>query len=463
MRIETVPSSWLLEEGYRLDPRPYVSGSVATRKRLDAMRTTPLCKLTAGFKGGIFTHLFSPKRTYVEDPAHGFPFLGASAILRADLSRLPLLSKRDAFSRSYRPLEVKKGMTLISCSGVIGRMTYVRDDMDGMWSSGDTLKIVPDSEKIPPGYLFAFLASRFGVPMVAGGTYGTIVQHLEPQHVATLPVPRLANSVEEKAHSLVEQAATSRTEAVRLLADAQSQLGQFLGSVPASVLTRFWTTVPASALQSRCDAFYFSAECLAARQMFDGAESCEQVELSSVCEVFIPGIFKRKYADDPAHGYPYVTGVDVFQLEPTADRHLRKDVAESYGLVVHKGTILVQEAGQIGGLIGRSVLVGRCTDGFAVSNNMVRITPSDPEDAGYVFAVLASDPGATLLARESAGSSIPHLEVGRVRRLRIPWAGTSVRRRIGSQVCEAISLRDTACDLERAAKQTVEHAIEEAS
>ncbi len=75
---------------------------------------------------------------------------------------------------------------MITCSGTIGRMTYVRPDMDGIWSSQDVLKVVPNPECIPPGYLYAFLSSRYGVPLVVSGTYGAIIQHIEPEHIADL-------------------------------------------------------------------------------------------------------------------------------------------------------------------------------------------------------------------------------------------------------------------------------------
>ena len=104
-------------------------------------------------------------------------------------------------------------MTLVSCSGTIGRTSYARPEMGGMWSSQGILKIVPDPALVRPGYLHAFLSSRFGLPLVTGGTYGAIVQHVEPQHVARVPVPPAPDDVQEEAHRLVTEAAAMRTAA----------------------------------------------------------------------------------------------------------------------------------------------------------------------------------------------------------------------------------------------------------
>jgi len=132
-------------------------------------------------------------------------------------------------------------------------------------------------------------------------------------------------------------------------------------------------------------------------------------------------------------------------------------------LVLKAGMILIQEAGQLGGLIGRSVPVGEYLDGFACTNNMVRVTPRETEDAGYIYAVLASPHGVRLIARESAGSSIPHIEVSRVRSLMIPWADEATRRSIGGLVIRARELRDEACAHDEDARVLVERAIEEAA
>jgi type I restriction enzyme S subunit len=460
MKTAYVPNSWIQSEGCRLDPRPYVNGTVQLQNLLLKFPHARLSDVTAGFKGGIFTHLFSPKRTYVSDKRYGVPFLGASSMRLSDLGDVPILSARDAASRSYAPLKIHKGMTLISCSGLIGSMVYARSDMDGMASAGDILKVQPNSNVILPGYLFAYLSCRIGAILVGSGTYGTIVQHLETQHVAGISVPRLSPSIEERAHHLVEEAAICRTRASSLLREARDQVRElFPTSKPAASST--WSTVNACKLQSRLDAYYYSALCISAIHAFETASAERHLRLAEVADVFIPGIFKRRYAQDASFGYPYVTGGDVFQISPSSDRHILRSVAEQYRLLVRRGMILIQEAGQVGGLIGRSVLTGSRLDGFAVSNNMVRVITHDPEDAGYLYALLSTPEGIVLLAREAAGSSIPHLEVRRVRDLKIPWPEPARRREIGHKVMHAIDLRDRACVSEDEARSLVECTIEE--
>jgi type I restriction enzyme, S subunit len=465
MKAKTIPSAWMRRDGRRFDSGPYMSGALEAKIRLEelACRKDRLADLTAGYAGGIYN---GPQfvRSFVDDPEHGVPFLGTASMLRADLSDLPLLRKRDALSPKLSFLRIDPGMTLISCSGTIGRMVYARPDMAGMWSNQDILKVVADPARVQPGYLYAFLSGKFGVPLVTSGTYGAIIQHIEPQHIADLPVPRLGDEVEREAHRLVDLAAANRTKAIQLLNASLASVEYLLDTANlCSHLGVSWSSVVASQLQSRCDAYYYSPECEAARRAFDGADVPEHRRLGDIAEVFIPGIFKRRYADDPAFGVPYITGGDVFQLAPTSDRFLMSRVANENLLVIKKGMLLVQEAGQLGGLVGKSVFVGGHLDGYAVSNNMVRVTALDERDAGYLFALLSTTAGVTLVAREAAGSSIPHMDATRIRSLSLPWPDAARRHEISRTVVDAFELRDRAAKAEDEARALVERTVEEAA
>ena len=75
-------------------------------------------------------------RSYVRDEEHGIPFLDSTDILRADLSFVPLLAKRQVQARPE--LVIEPSWTLISCSGTVGRMVFSRPDMSGMAGSANT-------------------------------------------------------------------------------------------------------------------------------------------------------------------------------------------------------------------------------------------------------------------------------------------------------------------------------------
>src|SRR5579885_3867889 len=112
-----VTSAWLDLNGRRLDSSPYVSGAAEAKMLLETLHAEkmPLRLVNTGiFNGPRFARL------YVDDPDYGVPFLGSTDILNADLSTLPLLSKK--LVERLPELLIQDGWTLITCSGTIGRM-----------------------------------------------------------------------------------------------------------------------------------------------------------------------------------------------------------------------------------------------------------------------------------------------------------------------------------------------------
>jgi hypothetical protein len=202
-----VMSSWFDFKGARLDSKPYLSGALEARVLLEKLRAEkqPLHQVTKGIY-----HAGREGRRYVDNPEYGVPFLGSTDILAADLSSLPFLSKKQVEANPLFMLQ--EGWTLITRSGTVGRMAFVRSDMAGMACSEHVMRVVPDSGRILPGYLFAYLSSKFGVPQVIEGTYGAIIQHIEPHHIAVLPVPRLGDDFEKAVHSNITLAASLYSE-----------------------------------------------------------------------------------------------------------------------------------------------------------------------------------------------------------------------------------------------------------
>lgn len=458
MKTATIRSAWLSKGGYRLDCSPYLGGAIETEILLEelSVRKDLLGVVTkAIFNGPKFS------RIYVDDPAHGVRFMGGSELQQADLSDLPLLSRTQAEGKQLRHLEIKKGMTLITCSGTIGKMAYARPEMEGIWTSQHIMKVVPNDAAIPSGYLYTFLSSRFGIPLVVAGTYGSIIQSIEPHHIAGLPVPRFGDALEHEIHELVEEAARLRSEASELKREAV-QLFEEDCEIPSAKPLREYSSPPygkatSQMLESRMDSTYYIPPCSDARSAFDAATPNKSI--GEVARVFIPGMFKRQYSASAEFGYPYITGADVFCIKPSSDQNLMKTVAESYRLVLEEGMILIHEAGQRYGLIGHSVMVGKTLTGFSCTNNMVRVFPHDPEDAGYLYSVLSSEHGIRLLKREAAGSSIPHLDESRVRSLQIPWPEVEIRKEISSVMHRARSNWDIADAQEDKALQLLSNAI----
>lgn len=455
-RARVVRSSWLQEDGRRLDCNPYMSGALEARDTLRSLaaRKDKLSEVTSG----IF-HAGREGRLWVDDPKHGVPFLGSSDILAADLSTLPLLSKKQVARNHLFVLGAH--WTLITRSGTIGRMAYVRPDMAGMACSEHVLRVVPNFECIPPGYLYAFLSSRYGVPLVVSGTYGAIIQHIEPEHIADLPVPRLGEVLERNVHAKVAEAALKRAEANNYLGKA---IGQFLSVAglpslqPCSATTPYSiSTAPAFALRARSDAFFYSRYHTEVTEAIQGC-GLPTTDIGRFAEsVYEPNRFKRIVLGEDSGGTPLFGTSAIFWNDPEPSYYLPRRLAA--GVMVGQHTVLIPRSGQLQGVIGRPVLPYGDVIGGAVSEDAIRVNCRSDVEAGFVFAFLSSEYGVRQLKARAFGSSIPHLDVRQISACILPQLAPDQVMQIGRLGIRVAELRGEALQLERSARLSVEEAI----
>jgi hypothetical protein len=468
-----IMASWLREQGCRLDAPPFLSGVIEARKLLERLpvRKEPLASLTKGYNGGIYNGPMF-RRNYVTDPEHGVPFLTGSGILLADLSMLPLLSKKDAMSARLSYLQIREGMTLISCSGAIGRMAYTRPEMDGIWSSQDLIKVVPNFDRILPGYLYAFLSSKFGIPLVVGGTYGAVIQHIEPYHIADLPVPRLGEEFETRAHVLIEQAAhllnTYQTSIIR----ATENVFEHNGIHNITLIDWLRDSSDLGFCIRRSD-----LEILRAWNYSRRADRIKQ-EIMSRHWSFLGDLvdaewlkwrmmFKRIDAD-PEFGIEVITQRPLFRLFPEG-RWISRSYLLSHSprYVVPDQTILIAKQGTLGEdeLYCRcEFITGKRMLERAYSDHCMRVVVREGSiDPGYLFAFLRSHAGFRLLRSLSEGSKQQDLHWRTVPTLPIPRCGEAVEAKVGDEVRAAYRARNDAVDLILDAQLVVESAIEEAA
>lgn len=462
MKTKSVPSTWLERDGRRLDCGPYMSGALEAKVLLESIRARKdkLQDLTRDGISGIF-HAGRIKRMWVDSPEHGRPFLSSTEILQADLSNLPFISNKAVAENPRLPLHA--GWTLITRSGTVGRMAYVRPDMEGYACSEDVLRVVPDAEKIPSGYLYAYLSSKFGVPIVVGGTYGAIIQHIEPHHIADLPVPRLGQSTESKAHSLVVEAASLRANASKALKRAIESVELALRA-PQHRSTR--DTPPSQSIMSstlrremRLEGYYYNPHALAVDK-WTLAHPNGFWSLGEVADVFDVPPFKHIYVE-PGHGPPFFTSGDLFLLDRHTEKYLSRTRTRDLGkYVVERGWVLLARSGQLGGILGRPQFADSALHRACTSDHVIRIVAKGVP-AGYLYAYLATPSvGYVSLTRTMTGASIPALWPSYLKRLRIVKATTPFMTDIDETVTTAFEDRVKATALEDDARRIVEQAIE---
>lgn len=453
-----VRSSWLEEGGRRLDCNPYMSGALEAREALRKLdcKKDKLSEVTlAMFDSG------RESRSWVDDPRYGLRYMGSSAISSADLSTLPLISRKQV-ARNPKLL-IEEGWTLITRSGTIGRTAYVRPDMAGLACSEDVLRVVPDPSHIPPGYLYAFLSSRYGVPLVVSGTYGAIIQHIEPEHIADLPVPRFSEPLESQVHELIAFAARNRSEAQRQLTEALLALEEEAGfcSRPFKQVTSTSTSsVLLSGLSDRFDAPYHCASALEAERLLDESPLGVQPLANVVDRFFKPPIFKRLWVENRDYGRLFVSGNDIYRYQPEECRYVSRRTPKFEEFILKRGWVAFQAAGQIYGLFGRPLFIHGWLEEVFCADDVFRIVPNNEIDGAFLYLFLRTAVGEALIKRQASGNSIPRVWEPHISRLRVLWPEPDVRRKFAVPVIAAHEAIEAARQAELKAISLLEEKIQ---
>lgn len=457
---------WLTDQGFRLDASPYLSGAYEARKLLERLPgTQALHEITTGHDGGIFNGpQFS--RLYTNDPEYGVPFMGSTDMLEADFTNLPLLHHKIADQFPY--LEVKPGMTMITCSGTVGRTAYVRPDMAGFWSSQHTMKVHPDPSRILPGYLYAFLQSRYGIPIVVGAAYGAIVQHIEPHQIADLPVPRLGDAVEEEIHGHVLVAANLRARFQAEVTAATRDLFESAG-LPELLDLRWqdlprdtgFTVLGPQVITLR--ALNFSPRAAGLTERLRGVL---HRPLGDICKdgMLQTGARFRRIDAEPPYGVRLIGQRQAFWLRPEG-RWINPNEAPS-DIRQQDETVLIAAHGTLGEneVYGRSIFVTGTWLQHAYSQDFVRVFSGQPDISGaYLFAFLRSEVAFRLLRSMSVGGKQQEYHTALLRAMPVPECTTADRERIAETVRQAYRWRDEADRFEDRAQELLDAAVRDAA
>lgn len=151
------------------------------------------------------------KRNYVENSKDSVPFYSGTQILQIrpfDLKYQPI---------NYMPASkhfVNKDWILITRSGSTGRVVMVTDTIANTMVSEHVIRVICDANLIDPYYVYAYLATdQIGKVLLEKGIYASVVDHITPNFVATIPIPRLSPEKEKEIADKVRNSEKKRDEA----------------------------------------------------------------------------------------------------------------------------------------------------------------------------------------------------------------------------------------------------------
>ena len=159
------------------------------------------------------------KRVYVEED-NGVVFFGGKQIYELDPSNKKYLSSSQHGDIIKKQLTLRENMTVITCSGTIGKVTIVPKHWEGWTANQHIIRVVPINNEIA-GYLCAWLSSDYAYPLIIRYTYGAVVDEINDKQVSEIVIPLLRDENTQRAiNDKVLEANRKRTEAYKLEQEA---------------------------------------------------------------------------------------------------------------------------------------------------------------------------------------------------------------------------------------------------
>ncbi len=452
----SILSASLLARGERrLEGEAYLTGGYAIRQRIEA--------LPIGWKRmDELAHVWQPGRLKgiaIAQP-HGVPFLAATQVFDVRPTARKWLVK--ARTKDYADRIVEEDWILLTCSGTVGDAIISYAPHIGHVISHDLLRVQPHREGMR-GYLYAFIKTRFGRGMLESSQYGSIIKHLEPEHVQAIPVLTDDATVYARYARAIKEVFRLRSEAFTLSREAEQLFARAVGA-HSSVATEEGFEVPASRLFAsgrRLDAYHHNPSAEAAETAL--TRSGARLEpLETVAEIFGVPRFKHIYTTE---GIPYLDSEDLFKINPEIRKHIpettkMRNVDNYY---VSAGWLLMACSGQLYGLNGSVILATDWHEEKIVSNHVLRIVPDTQKiRAGYLQMALGHPSvGRPLVLRCAFGTEVPEIDAGELTAFPVARLAAAQENAIADRVERASLLRMKADEKETEAVARLEERIEE--
>ena len=362
-------------------------------------------------------------------------------------------------------LKLKPHTLLLTRSGTIGTISYVSKTTEGKVFSDDVIRVT-FKNVFDTGYAYTFLKSKLGNIVLQTNGYGSVITHLEPEHLQETMIPNAPDALKQKIHTLIAESYRLRDESNELIDEATRLLIEELHLPPVEELNPISKSAPVetfsvklSRMAGRVDASYHVPivdEIVA--HLKEHAEEVTTIGDNRISkEVIMPIRFKRVYVDE-GHGKVLLGGKQLYELDPSGKKYL--SAAKHDGIMskleVEQNTTLITRSGTI----GKVALVPKHWEHWVPSDHIIRIVPADESIAGYINIFLSSDYGYELITRYTYGSVVDEIDDNHVRQIPIPLLkNKDIQTRINELAVQANQKRYEAYLLEQRALKVMDDEV----
>ncbi|MCJ7790387.1 MAG: restriction endonuclease subunit S [Candidatus Atribacteria bacterium] len=452
-----VDSPWLCKGECRLDGSFYCGDSVQSYLILDKF-TKKIERISDFAKNVFYPGRF--KRIWINEK-YGKPFFSGAQILQA----YPSTDKYIAPSKipNINFYKVTPQHLLVTRSGTIGKLTFTTEKLSNQLVTEHAIRIEIQDD-IERGYIYAYLKSNIGNPLILQSVFGAVIDQIEPNHIEQIKIPIINKIDFGKVGSDIVEAFSLRDKANRLIDESQALFYKLLDLPKISEndvqclkdkKAKVWE-INEFGFENRFDSsFYHPLADLAIEKLKESKYPVSTLSDRELIEkIFMPGRFKRIYIKK-GFGIPFLSGKNIIQSTQDDIKFLAKTKdAESY--IIKIGWVLITRSGTI----GRTSLVTQQWDNLAATEHIIRIIPKDI-DSGYLITFLNSNYGQNQITRFIHGSVVDEISETQIKQIVVPVPEKDIQIQIGEKAQKAFKLRDKANKIEEKAIEFLEKKIKE--
>lgn len=463
VEIQEAPVKWssvslndVIGRGKRLEASVF---DVEAKQVRQSIKSNPYGYAYLGGSSGVVTSYVRPRFRRIWLKKSDLPIYQPSSI--TDIKPIPDGYLSHKTETNIEALRVHQGQILMTCSGTVGKVSFVGKTLDNQIFSHDLLRITCKKSS-DAGYVYAFLKSKAGQKLISTNNYGAVITHIEPEHLATIPIPNAPEVIKSKINDLIVQSYDLRDQSNDLIERATARLIEAL-ELPA--LSDFDVklyqknadvdtfSVPLSALAGRVDGSYHipMVDAIVEHLKQHASEVTTVGDPRISKEVILPGRFKRVYVDE-GYGRVLLGGKQIYELDPSNKKYLSSSKHQKLmnSLEIIKNTILITRSGTI----GKVAIAPQHWEHWIPSDHIIRVVPANEEIAGYIYIFLQSEYAYPLITRFTYGSVVDEIDDNHVGRIAFPLLKDQQRqKKINDVALKANELRYQAYLLEQKALQ----------
>jgi len=461
----SIKLSEVAEQKYRFEANVFNIESKHARE-LIKNSTYPLLNLFSGdsfIQSAIYPTRF--KRIYV-NKQDGIEFYMPSQLLEINPQPTKFISPKTKVN--FEELKVNENELLITRSGTIGNITLVSKTLANRVFSDDVIRMrLYDDNDL--GYVYSFLKTSIGQLLLKTNNYGSVINHIEPDHLSNIKVPNPSKKLKNQIDELIKESFRLRDESNELIETARKILLTELDLPPIEDIEKEYFirkddienfTVRSKNLSNRFDGSYHHPIVKEILKLLP--KKSKEIKLLGDSElssnIILPGRFKRIYVEED-QGAVFFGGKQILELDPRDKKYLSLTKHSSRiqnELTIHENDILITRSGTI----GKVQITPKHWNSFVANEHIIRVVPSNSDIAGYLYTWLNTDYGYELIKRFTYGSVVDEIDNHQLARIQIPILKDPNKiKEINDSVLKANDLRSESYNLDQEAIKIVNEEI----